>query len=385
MTACPRVLTYAPYSFTGRGPAESCASIVAGFPQSAGRVEVFAARFRKRVAGSAQLHESLPPWLRHLPWRLVAQQAIARLNEQFRASLETADPIETIAYFWPGPPVELVEFARDRGITTVREMINSACATSGPILDAAYARLGLPATHLVTPETIATETRELQEYDYFFASNPEVEASLMRLDVTRDQILPTTFGWNPERFSAPSHSPARGRGIRVLFVGEMNVRKGVPELVEAWQAADVEGELVLAGAHTPAISDLLRRAGPVPRITEVGYVDDLASLFHGCDIFAFPTHEEGGPQVTYEAAACGLPIITTSMGAARLVESGSTGLIVEAGSVAQLVDAIRLLASRADLRETYGANARQRSLDFTYPRVAAQRWSQLLYTLDRHS
>lgn len=41
-------------------------------------------------------------------------------------------PQSTVAHFWPGTPARLVVEARERGIVTVREMINSACATLGP-------------------------------------------------------------------------------------------------------------------------------------------------------------------------------------------------------------------------------------------------------------
>ena len=87
-------------------------------------------------------------------------------------------------------------------------MINSACATSGPILDAAYARLGMPPTHAVTRDVIDGETAELRLYDYYFASNPEVERSLLALDVRPEQILRTSFGWRPERFDLDRHGGA---------------------------------------------------------------------------------------------------------------------------------------------------------------------------------
>ena len=58
------------------------------------------------------------------------------------------------------------------------------------------------------------------------------------------------------------------------------------------------------------------------------------------------------------------------MGAARLVETGVTGIVVEPASVPELVEAIRLLVTRDDLRAEYGANARRRAADFTYSKVA---------------
>ena len=378
MTAKLRVLVYAPFSFNGRGVAESCSSILARWPGgSAAQIDVYAARFRKQIPGSATGHESLPFFERHVPWRLVQASALARLNRDFATALKAAEPSSTIAYYWPDPPVELVELAASRGITTVREMINTACATSGPILDAAYARLGLPAAHSVTTEKIAEESRELLTYDFYYASNPLVERSLLQLGAKASQILVTTFGWNPERFGASSGSES-GPGVRMLFVGTLNVRKGVPELLQAWVAADVPGELVLAGTISSEVAEMVKGAVETGSVRTLGFVKDVGRLFHTADVFVFPTHEEGGPQVTYEAAGCGLPVITTPMGAARLVEPGRSGVVIAAGSVEQLTEAIGLLGSRPDLRERYGAEARQRSQSFAYQEVARRRWDLLL-------
>nr|WP_239579282.1 glycosyltransferase [Microlunatus panaciterrae] len=259
-------------------------------------------------------------------------------------------------------------------------MINTACATSGPILDAAYARLGIPGSHSVTAEKISVETEELRLHDFLFASNPEVESSLSGVGVRPEQILRTTFGWTPERL-APRGTTTPHSGVRVLFVGTLSVRKGIPELLEAWRASNVDGELVLAGAMTPEVAELVRDHAKSGTIRTPGFVKDVANLFRGADIFAFPTLEEGGPQVTYEAAGCGLPVITTPMGAARLVETGITGMVVDPGSVSQLTEALNVLGSKADLREACGEQARRKADDFTYPRVAAQRASLLIGAL----
>jgi len=384
MSDLPRVLVYAPFSFNGQGPAESCASIVDGFSPLAIKTELFVARIRNHIPRNVDLHQSLPLAKRHLPWRMVNRQALSKLDEDFKLALRTADPANTIAYFWPDPAVELVQEARRRGIVTVREMINTACATSGPILDAAYARLGLPQTHPVSKDKIVTETRELRSYDFFFASNPEVEKSLQQLDVKPGQILRTTFGWTPGRLLKSTASSRAGGGTRFVFVGALSVRKGIPELLDAWHEAKVEGELLLAGRSSPDIASLLHHHKSNARIRILGYVKDVGPLFRSADVFVFPTLEEGGPQVTYEAAGCGLPVITTAMGAARLVETGITGVVVDSGSVAQLTEAIRLLGARDDLRVAYGERARRRAADFVYSKVGLQRCGQLLSILEEH-
>jgi len=108
-----------------------------------------------------------------------------------------------------------------------------------------------------------------------------------------------------------------------------------------------------------------------------GYVSDIGSLYRSADFFVFPTFEEGGPQVTYEAAGCGLPVITTPMGAARLVESERSGLVVAAGEHDHLRQALLSMAGNAEQRRRWGAEARRRAAEFTYQRVGRQRGEQL--------
>jgi glycosyltransferase involved in cell wall biosynthesis len=192
-----------------------------------------------------------------------------------------------------------------------------------------------------------------------------------------ESILPTTFGWDPTRFVnavALDRSPTP----RFIFMGWLGVRKGVPDLLEAWRLANVDGELVLAGTpESPEIARLVREHCRSGRVRAVGYIDDVGPLLKSSDVFVFPTLEEGGPQVTYEAAGCGLPVITTTMGAARIIEDGLNGIVVEPGSVPHLAEAIRVLATRPDLRARYGAAGQRDAERFTYQRVGAQR-SQLI-------
>ncbi|WP_372593086.1 glycosyltransferase [Actinotalea sp.] len=377
-----RCLVYAPYSFSGRGPAESCAQIAGGIAGTGEVVEVFAGRRRVMLPDGVRVREPFPGLARRVPWRYVETVALRRAEEQFRRALSTADPRSTIAYFWPGTPSRLVLEARDRGILTVREMINSALATSGPILDRAYSRLGLEPSHGVTAEAIAGETAELPLYDYLFASNPEVERSLLDVGIRPEQILSTTFGWRPERFVG-GEPIERTVPFRAVFVGRIGVRKGVPELLEAWSSLDLDGELVLVGSVDSEIADLVAEHVRTGTVRLWGYADNPGSIYAGSDVFVFPTLEEGGPQVTYEAAGCGLPVITTPMGAARLVEHAKTGMIVDPASPSQIAAALRTLAEDPLTRSSCGAAARAAAADFGYDRVGAQRAALLRGVLSR--
>jgi glycosyltransferase involved in cell wall biosynthesis len=298
--------------------------------------------------------------------------------------MRAVDPRSTVAYFWPAPPPALVRECRQLGIASVREMINSPCELSRRILDEAYRHRGLPPAHPVTQEAADAETAELRDYDHVFSSNPEVTKALLGLGVPAESILETSFGWRPERFEMAGSQAHRQDGFRAVFVGMLCVRKGILDLLEAWSAADIGGELVLAGSMEEGIEGRIRPYLS-ERIKWVGFMDDLAGLYGSADVFIFPTYEEGGPQVTYEAAGCGLPIITTPMGSARLVRDGETGIIVPPGDVEALTQAIRSIAGSALLRSRMGAAARDAAAQFTFERVGKSRGQILLNLIESHA
>lgn len=376
-TSC---LTLAPYSFSGRGPAESCSSIAGAMVAAGLPTRVVAGRVRTAMPAGVESRAPFAALTRQLPWGRIESVALRAWEAAVRSELRSAGP-RTIVHVWPGTPVHLVREARGRGLVTVREMINSALATSGPILDAAYARLGLASSHTVTASAIADESAELALYDYVFASNPEVERSLAALGIAPERVLPTTFGWKPARFADPG-PVVRDVPFRAVFVGRIGVRKGVPELLEAWARAGIDGELLLVGTVDAEIAPRVESAVRSGRVRLAGYVENPAAVYASSDVFVFPTHEEGGPQVTYEAAGCGLPVITTPMGAARVVVDGANGRVVEAGAADQLEAALRDVAAQPAVRTRWGSAARAAAAAFTYDVVGAGR-AELLRSLSR--
>lgn len=377
-------LVYLPHSYTGRGPAESCVRIIAHFAGMGIEPTLFVHRARAPLPDGITLAEAGGGVLRRLPFRLVAPFTKRRLEALFRRAIEAAEP-GTIAYFWPDTPADLVRQAKRKGLVCVREMINNPLARAKPILDAAYRAAGLVPSHGITDAMVAAENSELALYDFVFSSNAECDTSLRALGVPADRILSSTFGWAATRF-ATYDGPAKSVddiGFRAVFVGLMNVRKGLATLLEAWERAGLNGELVMAGEPEECLRPLIEQACRNPRVRHLGHVSDVASLYRSSDVFVFPTFEEGGPQVTYEAAACGLPVITTSMGAARLIEDGQTGLLVPAGDVEALALALRYLADDEALRTRLAAAASANVGHFEYRSVGIQRAGLLLEGLNR--
>ena len=367
-------LTYCSLPYRGLGWPQTCVGILTEFEELGLAPTLVLPRLRRPLPKSILPDCGLRYPMSKLPWRYVSKLAAGQTSTRFKDLLDRSDPDSTIAYFWPGAPADLVEHARRCGIVTVREMINTFQGTAKRILDDAYKRAGLLPAHGIRTRDVVEEAEELHLYDYIFAPAPGVEASLAEAGIPAERVLAGSYGWTPERFgpTQPQRSPDPS-GLRFLFVGIVGVRKGIPELLEAWRKSGVRGELVLVGEIEPGVGRHVSAAVEAGGVRHIPFTSELAAHYAGSDVFVFPTHEEGCPQVVMEAAGCGLPVITTPMGAGRLVGHGINGLLVRPGNVEDLAAAIRRLAEDAELRGKLAVQIHSDAQAFTYGRIGRER------------
>jgi glycosyltransferase involved in cell wall biosynthesis len=307
-----------------------------------------------------------------IPYRYAVPIVRPAVDFLFKRALAAAEPQNTIAYFWPSPPLKLVRYARARGLLTVHEMINTFTGTAKLILDDAYARLGLQPEHKITNATVNHEREELSLYDYIVSPNPRVEMSLIEAGVNSTRILRSSYGWSPSSF-ASSVADVNRKGFRALFIGSIGVRKGVPQLLAAWKKSGVVGELLLVGSVEPSVKSLLAPylEGHGVRLADFSF--ELGRFYKSADIFILPSLEEGDPLVTYEAAGCGLPVIATPMGSANIVKHGVNGLVVKPYDIDELAQAISTLANSPELRNRMALQAANDAQNYTVEKVGEAR------------
>jgi len=164
----------------------------------------------------------------------------------------------------------------------------------------------------------------------------------------------------------------------LAFIGRLTRDKGPDALIEAIYQIRRPGhavQLLMVGAHDEADSAVylskLQSSG-IP-MAVFGHLEDVRPFLSVTDVLILPTWREGMPNVVLEAAAMGVPAITTdATGAIDSVEDGVTGLIVPVDDSAALAAAIDRLLGNAPLRTRLGAAARARAVaDFQPGHVAA--------------
>jgi glycosyltransferase involved in cell wall biosynthesis len=174
---------------------------------------------------------------------------------------------------------------------------------------------------------------------------------------TSDVRFPRSY---PDRFTPE-------RPLRVLFLGQVNLRKGVARLLEVTRTlryAPVEfwmvGPLQVANPATAADARV-KWFGPATR-------KEAAENYRAADLFILPTLSDGFAITQLEAQSYGLPIISSRF-CGRVVESGRNGIILEEPSGACIADAIRACLADPNRLQQFAAASRV-SDEFTIDALA---------------
>lgn len=186
-------------------------------------------------------------------------------------------------------------------------------------------------------------------------SGVTARALVQDYDVPADAISVAEPGTDPAARATGSGNAAQ----TILAVGAVSPRKGYELLMEALgPLSTLAWELIIVGAtdRDPAAYDAARRAmgrNQLGRhVTFAGPLSDaaLARLYGLTDLFVMPSLHEGYGMVLAEAMARGLPIVTTTGGAAAETVPDGAALKVPPGDVTALKVAIARALGDGGLR-----------------------------------
>lgn len=123
----------------------------------------------------------------------------------------------------------------------------------------------------------------------------------------------------------------------MLSIGRLVKDKGIVELLHVFlrlQKQHPTLKLVLAGEFEKELDPLpaatLQEIVTNPAIVHIPWTNEVEYFMHLADIFVFPSHREGFPNVLLQAGAMGLPVVCSRInGNIDIVTDQQTGLIFE--------------------------------------------------------
>jgi glycosyltransferase involved in cell wall biosynthesis len=219
---------------------------------------------------------------------------------------------------------------------------------------------------------LVTRQQMLEEYDLaerILVLSAKAEETFLAAGVPKEKLIRHQRGVDIERFSPAPNPPEK---FVAVFVGALIKRKGVHHLIDVWRRLGLkDAELVLAGTVHDEIRPLLQDA-ETASIRVLGFAPRIEEVYRAAAVHIFPSECEGSAKCTYEAAACGLPQITTRE-SGDVVQHEVNGLIIPPNDPDALGGSILRLFNDRVLCAKLGAAGRERAVaQFTWEHFRRQ-------------
>jgi glycosyltransferase involved in cell wall biosynthesis len=250
---------------------------------------------------------------------------------------------------------EIFRFAKQRGWKTVLGQIDP-----GPVEEKIVAEEAARVPELAgnwQPAPLQywdTWQEECSLADHIMVNSEWSRTALVQRGVTGSKLSVVPLAYEspvtdtPITRSYPTHF-TRDRPLGVLFLGQVNLRKGVARLFEAIRQLKNEPiEFQFVGPMQVAVPEDLKNN---PRVHWFGAVSraKTSDFYRNADVLIFPTLSDGFGLIQLEAQAHGLPVMASRY-CGEVVKHDMNGLLLSEPAADAIVGALRFcLADSARL------------------------------------
>lgn len=282
------------------------------------------------------------------------------LDAMARAELRSGR--HDLFHAWSGECVRTLREAKRMGIPSIIEIPTwhrNKGKQKPTMTKTERERANAPWPQRMLNSLLVTRQQVMEEYDLatLIVVLSHCAADTFRAaGISSEKLFYLPRGVDVERFTPAAQPPEK---FRAIFLGALKKRKGVHTLLEAWNSLKLNNaELVLVGYVHDEIKEYLARYADASVKLE-GFCAQPEKLLRTASVHIFPSTCEGSAKVTFEAAAAGLPQITTYESGDAVVD-GETGCVIPCNDTASLAAAVERLYGSPDLCRKMGAAARTR-------------------------
>jgi glycosyltransferase involved in cell wall biosynthesis len=254
-------------------------------------------------------------------------------------------------------PIKCIEKAKNTGAVIVGEGASSHPLTHSRLLYEESQKYGYPfRPSKRTDGYMKTFFKGMDLTDYVFVPSNFVYQSYLENNVPEEKLVKIPFGVDLQKFTPVKDK--KDDVFRAVFVGQIELRKGVQYLLEAWSGLNLKNsELILRGRIHPNAKKIIDSYRQKINLKTPGWGDPKED-YSKSDVFVFPSIEEGSALVSYEAMASGLPIVAT-FNTGSVARDGIDGFVIPIRNIDILAEKIRYFYDNPEEAKRMGTNARQ--------------------------
>lgn len=276
-------------------------------------------------------------------------------------------------YTFNAAGLEILQHASSRGCRCIVDQTAAPWCIEEPLVQQERDRWQAWEFEGATPENWAPlADRERSEWrlaDVIVCGSEYVARAIAEAGGPSDKCVVIPYGLDIPEIRQPAHADRGNSAINVLFVGTIQLRKGIQYLMEAAQLLHsaqfhfrAVGGIAVSKHAAAELRDVIELVGPVSRNT-------LASHYAWANVLVAPSISEGSANVCYEALARGIPVITTPE-SGSVVRDGQEGFVVPARSPQDIAERLTRLAGNRPLLSELSANALLRAREFSLDHYA---------------
>jgi len=304
---------------------------------------------------------------------------------------------------WAHYALKSIPAARKAGAKIIIESGSCHILEQKKLLEQEYEKFNVPFIPL-HQKNIAKMLQEYELADYIMTLSEFAYQSFVKWGVPKHKLLKVTCGMDVEFFLpartlrdatyvAPQGERPKPRlhisddnkqwilnqvqddkrqKFRVIFVGLLNLRKGVQYLIQAWNKLNLpeeQTELLLVGNLAQDLKLVLQNMPLKKNIIFYGSTsrENLRDLYGSSSVFVLPSVEDGFGMVMGEAMASGLPVIcTTNTGGPDIITDQEHGFIIPAQDSDMLSEKIGWCYNNQETCKLMGKNGQEQIKKFTW-------------------
>ncbi len=280
------------------------------------------------------------------------------------------DPARDVFLGFNTGALETLEMLRERNILTIVDQIDPARTEEDLVLREAQLWPGWQELAGRIPDAYFERlSAEWAAATLVLVNSEWARTALIAQGVPAEKLLIVPVAYEAA-ITSPRDVPEPNGPLTVLWLGTVNLRKGIPYLVGAARLLQRSNiRFVVAGPLQ--ISREAVKSAPA-NMTFLGRItrDQAEAQYGRANLFVLPTISDGFAITQVEAMAHGLPVITTDR-CGEVVTHGIDGLLVPVGDERALAEAIAKLDADRDLLHAMSRQALHKATMFHLPRQAA--------------